>query len=108
MAASTTRKDRKQMSETEYKGANKAPSANLNALGFEWKELSSWSGFVKLMNSPRDPSSLGATRFIFGEILDIVMRHKFSLVISHRSFVKHGNLKDDQVAYDTEKNNSSL
>ena len=35
--------------------------------GFNSYELSSWRSFVRLMSSPRDPSSLAAWRIMFGE-----------------------------------------
>lgn len=38
-----------------------------NVFGFETISLRSWSGFVKLMNRPEDPSSLAAFRILFGK-----------------------------------------
>lgn len=52
-------KVRKSLKSTEMK------SDLLNTL--TWKNLRSWKDFVAIMNAPRDPSSLGAVRIIFGE-----------------------------------------
>ncbi|XP_015278505.1 PREDICTED: vitamin K-dependent gamma-carboxylase [Gekko japonicus] len=38
-------------------------------LGFESADLSSWHGFVCLMNRPTDPAALGVFRFLFGLLM---------------------------------------
>jgi vitamin K-dependent gamma-carboxylase len=41
----------------------------LNLQGFDLKQLCSWSGLVKLLNRPEDPSSLGIFRILFGLLM---------------------------------------
>ena len=38
-------------------------------LGFEPKDLLGWQSLVRLLNEPRDPSSLAVTRILFGEYI---------------------------------------
>ncbi|XP_030845915.1 vitamin K-dependent gamma-carboxylase [Strongylocentrotus purpuratus] len=40
-------------------------------LGFDFSDVSSWSSLVKLINSPRDPASMGVWRMLFGFIMII-------------------------------------
>lgn len=39
--------------------------------GFELNDFSSWNNFVRLMNRPEDPASLGIFRILFGLIMMI-------------------------------------
>lgn len=49
------------------KGVTEAGGRMKRVFGFNSYELSSWRSFVRLMSSPRDPSSLAAWRIMFGE-----------------------------------------
>ncbi|XP_041478309.1 vitamin K-dependent gamma-carboxylase-like [Lytechinus variegatus] len=40
-------------------------------LGFDISDISSWSSFVKLMNSPQDPASIAVWRILFGLVMMI-------------------------------------
>ncbi|XP_046392645.1 vitamin K-dependent gamma-carboxylase [Ischnura elegans] len=51
----------------------KCPMPMRNVFGFELRDLTSWSRFVRLLFRPTDPASLGVTRALFGllMVLDI-------------------------------------
>ena len=51
----------------ENKMAALRPSDMMSWFGFELSDLSSVSLFVKLLNRPTDPSSLGIMRILFGK-----------------------------------------
>lgn len=48
------------------KSTQKQPTKMEKIFGFDSSDLASWSSFVRLMNRPMDPASLGFTRMIFG------------------------------------------
>jgi vitamin K-dependent gamma-carboxylase len=52
--------------------ANKLQQTKMKILfGFDLDDLRTWDNFVKLMNRPEDPSSLGLFRILFGLLMII-------------------------------------
>ena len=56
-------------SSTSKKDSNKTNSKMKKLFGFTVDDFRSWSDFVRLMNRPEDPASLGVFRILFGLVM---------------------------------------
>ena len=55
---------------TPLKNDSKEKRSKMQALfGFTLDDFRTWSGFVRLMNRPEDPASLGIFRIVFGFLM---------------------------------------